>query len=143
MMESKRFGSEIILRVDDGEELLQAVESACSQHGVTSARVNGIGALSSARLRVINTANDGFVFRDFTEPMEITNIIGNITADGDGLFLHLHLNAADREMRIYGGHVMNCVIVNTAEIWITELSDGGLHRSETAEGLLRKIEFDT
>ena len=142
-MESRRFGSEIVLRVDDGDELLQAVESACRKHGVTSARVSGIGALSSVRLRVLNAENNGFIFRDFAEPMEITSITGNITADGDGLFLHLHLNAADGEMRIHGGHVMSCVIANTAEIWITELSDEILRRSETAEGLLRKIEFDT
>ena len=141
-MESKCFGGQIVLRVDDGEELLQAVESACRQHDVSAAQVSGIGALSSVRLRVLNADNDGFFFRNFSKPMEIVNITGNITADGNGLFLHLHLSTADEDMRLYGGHVVNCVIANTAEIWITPLAEGTLRRAETAEGLLRKIEFN-
>ena len=140
-MESKRFGDQIVLRIDDGEELLQAVEAACRLHGVNAAQISGIGARSSVRLRVLNDTNDGFLFRDFSMPMEIANITGNVTADINGLFLHLHLTAADGEMRLYGGHVVSCVIANTAEIWITLLPDGMLHRAETAEGLLRKIEF--
>ena len=140
-MESKRYGREIVLRVDDCEELLHALETACKEHAVRSARVSGIGALKNVQLRVLNPTMDGFLLRDFNEPMEITSLSGDITADRDNAFLHLHLTAATGEMQVIGGHIMHCIIASTAEIWITETENGTVHRSKTAEGLLRKIEF--
>ena len=141
-MESKRYGSEIVLRLDEGDELNACVEQACREHKVRSARVSGIGALKQARLRVLNQSGDGFVFRELCRNMEIISITGNVTADGEGLMVHLHLSAADDSFQLVGGHVASCVITNTAELWITE-TDGVLRRAETAEGLLRRIEFSS
>ena len=139
-MESKRYGTEIVLRLDEDDELNDCVKRACLDHGVKSARVSGIGALKQARLRVLNQAADGFEFCELHKPMEIVSIAGNVTADGEGLMIHLHLSAADGSFQLVGGHVMRCVITNTAELWITETA-GLLRRSEQTRGLLRRMEL--
>ena len=140
-MESKRYGREIVLRLDENDELNACVERACREHGVRSARVSGIGAMKEARLRVLNQTGDGFVFHEIQRRMEIASITGNVTADRDGLMIHLHLAAADGSFQLVGGHVMYCIITNTAELWITE-TDGLLRRAEQAEGLLRRMELE-
>ena len=139
-MESKRYGSEIVLRLDEDDELNACVERACREHGVRAARVSGIGALKQARLRVLNETGDGFLFRELHGNMEIVSITGNVTADGEGLMVHLHLSAADGSFQLVGGHVVHCIITNTAELWITE-TDGSLRRADRAEGLLRRMEL--
>ena len=139
-MESKRYGNEIVLRLDEDDELNACVERACQEHGVRAARVSGIGAMKEARLRVLNQSGDGFEFHEICRNMEIASITGNVTADEDGLMIHLHLAAADGSFQLVGGHVMHCVITNTAEVWITETA-GSLRRAEVADGLLRRIEL--
>lgn len=139
-MESKRYGKEIVLRLDEDDELNACVERACLEHGVRAARVSGIGAMKAAKLRVLNQAGNGFEFHEIRRNMEIASITGNITADGTGLMIHLHLAAADGSFQLVGGHVVSCIITNTAEIWITE-TDGVIRRAEKAEGLLRRMEL--
>jgi len=139
-MESKRYGREIVLRLDENDEMNACVERACLEHGVRTARVSGIGAMKEARLRVLNQAGDGFEFCEIARNMEIVSITGNVTADGDGLMIHLHLSAADGSFQLVGGHVVHCIITNTAELFITE-TEGDLRRAEQAEGLLRRMEL--
>jgi hypothetical protein len=141
-VESKRFGNEIVLRLDEDDEIVSSVEKACKAQVVTSARVSGIGAMKKAKLRVLNSAGDGFCFYDIDERMEIANITGNITRDGDGIMVHLHLSAANGTFKLVGGHIVSCTVTNTAEIFITEVS-GDLSRAEKAEGLLRRMEFNS
>ena len=105
-----------------------------------AARVSGIGAMKEARLRVLNQTGDGFEFCEIARNMEIVSITGNVTADGDGLMIHLHLSAADGSFQLVGGHVVHCIITNTAELFITE-TEGNLRRAEQAEGLLRRMEL--
>ena len=133
-------GREIVLRLDGNDEMNACVERACLEHGVRAARVSGIGAMKEARLRVLNQTGDGFEFCEIARNMEIVSITGNVTADGDGLMIHLHLSAADGSFQLVGGHVVHCIITNTAELFITE-TEGNLRRAEQAEGLLRRMEL--
>lgn len=120
-MEYKRFGNQIVVRLDDGDEIISSLKEICAQAGVVSGNISGIGATQKMRLRVADFENDGFVFQDFHESMEITSLAGNITQAGQEVSIHLHGTAADREMHLHGGHIVSCTTSATAEIFITVL----------------------
>ena len=50
--------------------------------------------------------------------MEITSIIGNITEKEKKPYLHIHITLADKDMKVIGGHLKECRISATAEIFV-------------------------
>ncbi len=138
-MEYKKFKNQIVVRLDDGEEIISSLKEICTRAGVASGSISGIGATQKMRLRVADFENGGFVFQDFHESMEIISLTGNITQVGQEVSIHLHGAAADREMRLHGGHIVSCTVSATAEIFITAL-DGRIQRE--ASGPAGTIRFE-
>lgn len=136
----KKFGSEVVVRLDEEEELIASITEVCRQCGITGGQVHGIGAAKELSLRVADLEKGTFIYKTLQESMEITSMSGNITQTEDGLYLHLHVTAADREMNIRGGHLISGIIGATAEIVITPLS-GTLEREPANDAVLGRLKL--
>ena len=130
-MEYRKYQTKIIVRLDEGDEIVSAITNICKAESITSAFVNGIGFTTQMKVRIYDKEADEFLFQVIDGSMEITSLTGNVFQADNGLFTHLHIMAADKTMNIRGGHLVSCVIGATGEVVIEEIPSG-ITRSESA-----------
>jgi len=119
----------------DGEDLLEAIETAATKADVRSGVFFLLGALDKVRFGFYSEGTGTFEPIDIERQVDITSCIGNL-ADEDGrLVIHAHMTVSDDEGRVYGGHVLKgCRIWMRAELVIFQIE--GLKRSyDAATGL--------
>lgn len=139
-MEYRTYGNRLILRLDEGEEIISSVTEVCKKENITAATVNGIGFTTEMKIRIYDKDQDVFIFKTLTGSMEITMLTGNVFQAENGLFTHLHIMAADKTMGIRGGHLVSCVIGATGEI-VVEALEGNIRRGLCDDTHLGPLEF--
>lgn len=126
-METKKIGNRIIARLDKKEEVLDALHKIAVQYDIRLASVQAIGATNHVKIGLFNTEEKKYYSNVLDQDMEITSLIGNITRKDNEIYLHLHINVADENQRVYGGHLYECVISATLEMFI-DVIDGSIER---------------
>ena len=90
-MEYRKFGDTYVLRLDQGEEVMESLRRFAEAEQISLASVQGIGALSAFDLKA----------HHYEGCYEITSLLGTIdTMDGQ-FYCHLHLNAAEQEVLLH------------------------------------------
>ena len=84
-MEHRRFGSDCVIRIQKGEEILAALRQVCTQENIVLASVNGIGAVNDVTLGVFNSKKFVYESTRYTGDMEIVSCMGNVTQK-DGVY---------------------------------------------------------
>lgn len=115
-MEYKRFHDTIILRLDPGDEVCASVLALAEKEHIRLAEITGLGATDQFTVGVFSPAEKRYYPNAFNGDFEITSLLGTLTTKDGAPYLHLHMNAGDREARIFGGHLTECRISVTAEI---------------------------
>lgn len=114
-MEYKRFGEEIVLRVDKGEEILTAILEVADKEDIKFAGVTGIGASNFFEVGVLNLEAKKFVSQTYEGTYEIVSLNGNLSRKDGKAYLHLHANFASSN-NVVGGHLTKAFVSATAEI---------------------------
>ena len=140
-MEYRNFGRQIVIRLDEGDEIVAEVMEVCRREQVSAALVQGIGFTDEMKIRIYDRDSDTFLFHTVKEPMEITSLTGNIARADNGLYAHLHIMAADREMNVKGGHLISFRIAAAGEI-VLNLCDGVFFRGASDDQRLGPISFE-
>jgi len=117
----------VILRLSYGEELREQLENFCAENNIKAAWFTGIGATQKMEIGYANLKKRGYDSQHFTEHMEITSLVGNISQKDGKPFMHAHGTFAGHDMKLIGGHIMTCVISATCEIKFEKLA-GALNR---------------
>jgi len=134
-----RLGEVICLRLDYGEDVLEAVTRAAREHDLQSGVViSGIGTLYRAVMHMITTTSFPSVDQIVTMegPLEVVSIDG-IIADYQP---HLHLAISDTR-GAYGGHLEpGCLTMYLCEIAIARLEGPRLHRVPHPETGIRQLQ---
>ena len=104
------------------------------------ASVSGIGGTDDFTVGVFNTEKQAYDRFHCTGTHEITALCGNITEMNGETYTHLHMNCAGNDGKIVGGHLLDCVISLTAEIFI-QITDGCADRKRDEELGINLIEF--
>ncbi|WP_411676576.1 PPC domain-containing DNA-binding protein [Caproicibacter sp.] len=134
-MKCKKFGNTLVLRVDRGEELIQAIQSACEQENVKFGSITGLGAVDHAVVGLYRVAEHRYYSNTFDGVMELTSLVGSVTEMSGRAYLHLHANFAKADGQVVGGHLNEAVVSGTGEI-IIQIIDGGLgRRADAVTGL--------
>lgn len=135
-------GRMIVLRIDAGEDLLQALEKGARDNDVKSASISAIGGLKRCSYGIYYKGDRKEFVSDAKECFEILNLVGNVTAKEDDIMVHAHLTAADEESgKAFGGHLMEgSVVYPFAEVVIQELG-GVVDRSFNDELKLWPMKF--
>ncbi len=115
-MEYTRYENTYVIRLDKGEELLRSLTDFCVKERILYGSVSGIGACNHVLIGIYDTQEQLFHQKEFNEPMEITNVTGNITRTNVGPYLHLHVSLAREDLSLIGGHLKECVISATCEL---------------------------
>jgi len=131
-MKFKRFNDVYMVRIDLGEEIMEALGSLCRSENIRLAQVNAIGATDQAVIGVYDLKDQAYREEKLTGFMEITSLTGNITFVNDKPYIHLHATVADQQHTIHGGHVINMRVGATCEMFVRVL-DGSVGRVRIEE----------
>lgn len=112
-VERSDFGYHLIL--DAGEDIEAGLLRFAHDHSPPSCHIVGIGSVQDLVLGHFDSVVGELVERRFTDSLELTSFIGNLTWLRDEPLLHAHAMAADREFRVVGGHFVSGRISVTGE----------------------------
>lgn len=139
-MEYRKTENTYILRLDPGEEIMASLAGLCEKEDIALAKIEGLGAADYAVVGLFDVQTKEFHKKTFEMPLEISSIIGNVTRQDGKVYFHVHVNLCDSDLNAYGGHLVECRISATAEIFITVLA-GRVNRRFDEEIGLNVFEF--
>ena len=115
-MKYKRFGEDIVARLEVGEEVITSLSDIAEREGVTFASVSGIGAADDIAVSVYDVGAKRYFDNEYREPMEITSILGTVSEMDGEPYIHIHLTAGRADGTVIGGHLKRAVISATCEL---------------------------
>ncbi len=115
-MNSKKINDIYIVRLDKGERLLETLKGFCVKNKIECGYFFGIGSLDGAELAHYIVKTKKYTYEIFKQPLEITNLTGNITTMNDEVYLHCHITLSDVNMEAIAGHLKEGIIGATCEI---------------------------
>lgn len=118
----KKFDSKYVIRLEKGEEIVASLKKFCTENGIKAGSVQGIGASNNLSIGFFKTAEKKFYPREFKGDYEITSLMGNISTFNGEPVLHLHINIADSDHHVHGGHLNSAVISVTFEIILDSIN---------------------
>ena len=126
-MEYKRFGKNIIARIDIGEEILESIRELALKENIKLAMVNALGATNDFEIGVYDIAEKKYYKNEYKGAYEITSLHGSINTMNGEFYTHIHLNAGGRDGKVVGGHLYRAVVGATCEMFI-DIIDGEVDR---------------
>lgn len=115
-MKYKRFGEDIVARLEVGEEVIASLSDIAEREGVTFAEVSGIGAADEIAVSVYDVKAKKYFDNEFREPMEITSLLGTVSEKDGEPYIHIHATAGRADGAVIGGHLKRAVISATCEL---------------------------
>lgn len=92
-MEYRRFGNNIVARIDRGEEILENLQKICEMENVKLANVNALGALSEFEVGLFDVDEKKYYSQKHAGAFEIVSLTGSVTT---------------KEGKIYIAHSFEC-----------------------------------
>ena len=135
-MDYRKYNDTYVIRIDRGEEIMTALTDFCKKEKVTLGAVEALGAADHVQIGLYDVASRQYHKHTFDGPMEITSLLGSISSKDGEPYLHLHINLCREDMSVIGGHLNECRISATCEMFVRVL-DGMVNRrlDESVTGL--------
>lgn len=134
-------GKICLIRIPEGEDLLQAIKKKAEEANIKAGMFTLIGALENAVMGCYK--NREYVYARLDGPMEIASCMGNIAIDEQGeVIIHAHLVVSNEKGEAYGGHLMKGSHVKpTAELMIVEMEGASLRRAFDGKSGLKLLKL--
>lgn len=135
-MEYRKFNDTYVVRMDRGEEIISSLTSFCQKEQIKLGTVEALGASDHVVIGLYDVAARQYHKHSFDGPMEITSLLGNISTKEGETYLHLHINLCREDMSVIGGHLNECRVSATCEMFVRKL-EGAVERKldEAVTGL--------
>ena len=131
-MKYERLGNKIVVRIDKGEEIVDALKTICKKLDIKLGSIVGIGATDKVTIGLLNTKTKKYQSKEFTGDHEIAPLVGNITILNGEVCLHLHVTLCNVEHKAVGGHLTSAVVSATFE-GIIDIIEGQVTREYNDE----------
>ena len=139
-MEYKKFGQDIVIRIDKGEEIISKLVEVCEKEEVKLANINAIGAVGEFEVGLFNTGEKKYYSNVHKGDFEIVSLTGSITTKEGKIYHHIHMSAADKENKVYGGHLNSAIVSATCEMFV-RIIQGSVDREFNDEIGLNLFKF--
>lgn len=139
-MEFKKFDSKYVIRLEKGEEIVESIKKLCEKEDIKLGTISGIGATNRAVIGLFETNTKEYHSKELTGDMEITSLVGNISQMDGEVYLHIHINLANEENKVFGGHLTSAIISATGEI-VIDVIEGVVDRKFDEEVGLNLFKF--
>lgn len=140
-MEYKKINDTIIVRFNRGEEIIEQLMTLVKKEKIKLGMINALGATDNFKVGAYSVDEQKYYSKEYTGTYEIVSLHGNISTMNDEPYLHLHMSCAGEDGVVVGGHLNNCVINATCEMFIT-LIDGNVDRMKDPETGLNIYNFN-
>ncbi|MCJ7698380.1 MAG: DNA-binding protein [Thermoplasmata archaeon] len=131
-MKYERLGNKVVVRIDKGEEIVDALKTICKKLDIKLGSIVGIGATDKVKIGLLNTKTKKYQEKEFTGDHEIAPLVGNITILNGEVYLHLHVTICNVEHKAVGGHLTSAVVSATFE-GIIDIIEGQVTREYNDE----------
>jgi hypothetical protein len=118
-----------------GEGLTEGLLAIARRERVRTAGVAAVGGVSRLRVAYYNSAEKRYEEHDYSEFMEVTSLVGNVTQKDGEPFLHLHGNFGRRDMSVVGGHVVSATVFPLLEAVLTPTTNRAFRSFDEGLGL--------
>ena len=139
-MEYRIFGQTVVLRLEKGEEVIEAITELCKKEDIKLGSISGLGAANYVTVGLFKIDEKKYYSNTFEEDFEITNLTGNISRMNGEVYLHIHGTFANIQGICIGGHLNKAIISATSEI-IINIINGEVDREFSDEIGLNLIKF--
>ena len=125
-----------LLRLFQGEDILESLQKFCKHNPIGSGRIQGIGAVSAAKIGFFDGTK--YITNSFSENLEVLSVSGNIAQNE---VVHIHGIFGRKDGSCIGGHIFpGCTVSVTCEIQILIL-EPKVSRTEDPDTKLNLLEL--
>lgn len=139
-MEYRKFNDTIIARIDKKEEIIEKILEIASLENIELASINAIGATGEFTVGLFNTSLKQYFSKTYKGDFEIVSLTGTISKKDGKIYHHIHMSAADKENKVYGGHLNSAIVSATCEV-VIRIIDGVVEREFNEEIGLNLFKF--
>ena len=125
-------GNTIVLVLEQGEDIIEAVTDLAREQNGKFGTVSGIGACDDVELNFYNLETKTYKKKEIKEPLELISLLGNISHIDEKPFAHLHATFGTNQYETLSGHLTKAVVSATAEIVIT-MTNLDINRKHNAD----------
>jgi uncharacterized protein len=115
-----------VIKASVGEEVIGGLQEFCKEQNIEAGKFFAVGAAKELRLGWYDVDIKEYIWKDFTEKLEIISLLGNIAvrqlAEEDEVIAHAHGSFSNRHMQLVGGHVAKLVVGAACEIVLEKLA---------------------
>lgn len=133
-MEYQKDGNVIVVRVARGEKVVESLAKLVKTEKIDGGYFVGIGATDEVELAHYSVEGKKYSSETFNQPLEITNLTGNIAWFEGEPIVHCHATLSDPQMQCFGGHLVEARISGTLELFLT-ITDSLKKREDDETGL--------
>ncbi len=127
-MEYRRFQDTIVLRIDRGEEICEALKEMAFKEKICLAEVSALGAVNDFTVGVFKTGEKKYYANHFEGDHEIVSLTGTISTMNGDYYSHLHMSAGNEKGEVYGGHLNRALVSATCEM-VVRVINGRVERA--------------
>lgn len=136
-MQVKKVGEQFLVRLEEGEEVVDSLRAWADQYGVGFAAVWAIGALRRATLGYWDPAVGTYQHLQVDEQVEVVSLSGNISRGEDGQPVpHMHVTLGRAGGQTVGGHLIEGAVFPTLEVVLFALPATVVRKPDAATGLV-------
>jgi len=117
-----------ILRLEKGDEVMEALASFAGSEGIRAAEISGIGAFESALIGFYNLEAKEYDRIPVDEETEVLSLLGNLSIADDEPRVHAHVSLGRGDGSAMGGHLFEGRCGATLELFVRE-EPGELRRA--------------
>lgn len=131
----------VVAKFGDGEDFFSSLRDLAKKHEIKSGLIlSCIGMLRDLTIGYF-VGKGKYAETRIEGPVELTSMQGNIAhKNGENLF-HIHLNAADRDKNVHGGHLIAGTVNNVNELTILKLNEISVTRELNKKTRLMEIKI--
>ncbi|WP_456422485.1 PPC domain-containing DNA-binding protein [Thermococcus sp.] len=127
-------GRVFLLRVPEGEDLLEFVNRFAERKKIETAIVKGIGSLRNPVVGYYSEEIKAYKRIELFGTFELLTLLGNISIKDGQPFAHLHATLGNANGDVFGGHLITGEVF-VAELYIQELLGEALIRKDRGNNL--------
>ena len=104
--------------LEKGEELASSLSKFAKKEQVKGAWIFVVGACDELEAGYYDPKTKDYKLKKYNQDLEILNVQGNISWNGDEPAIHLHGTFAGEDGKAFGGHIKSLKVSVTCEVFI-------------------------
>jgi uncharacterized protein len=118
-----------------GAKVPDDILAIAQREKIATAMVEAIGGVEKLRLAYFDHVSKRYEEHDFSEFLEVTSFLGNITTKDRKPFLHAHGTFGRRDLSVIAGHVVSARVFPLLELVVIPTKNKALRRFDEGLGL--------